>query len=109
MEGMNLYPAHEMEQQENENEDEENNNQHEFDVEEAKELLPDGARLLCQDNRMYRVLQSLGEDEHSMVKLELIGNENHQTHLIPRRMAVYFRKLYHDVLGSNLDLHRLFT
>jgi hypothetical protein len=94
MEGMNLYPAHEMEQQENENEDEENNNQHEFDVEEAKELLPDGARLLCQDNRMYRVLQSLGEDEHSMVKIELIGNETHQTNLIPRRMAVYFRKLY---------------
>jgi hypothetical protein len=96
---MNLYPEHEMEQQENSDDDgidEENNNQHEFDVKEAKELLPDdGARLvLCQDNRMNRVLKSLGEDEHSMVKLELIGNENHQTHLIPRRMAVYFRKLY---------------
>jgi len=72
-----------------------NNNQQTFDAREARELLCNGARLRY-NNRTYRVKQSLGEEEHSMVEISLIGDAHgiHQPELIRRHMAVQFRKQY---------------
>jgi hypothetical protein len=72
-----------------------NNNQHaSFDVQEARELLPNGARLRGDHGRSYRVLRSIGEEGHSMVEILQIGIGEHQPELIPRNKAVYFRKQY---------------
>jgi hypothetical protein len=72
-----------------------NNNQHaSFDVQEARELLPNGARLRGDHGRSYRVLRSIGEERHSMVEILQIGIGEHQPELIPRNKAVYFRKQY---------------
>jgi hypothetical protein len=70
-----------------------NNNQHElFDAQEATELLCNGARIRDDDGRTYRVIQSFGKEEYSMVEVQQMGV--HQPELITRQKAVYFRKQY---------------
>jgi len=88
---LNLYPPNE---ESDEDSSGNNNNQHEYDADEARELLRDGARLRS-GNRNYRVVRSLGEDEHSWVEVILIGDgADPRPELMMRNIALYLRKQY---------------
>jgi hypothetical protein len=65
---LNLCPPNEESDKDNSGN---NNNQLEYEADEARELLRNGARLRS-GNRNYRVVQSLGEDEHSWVEVSVI-------------------------------------